>query len=146
MTFQDPPLVSIVQPTYNRATYLRESIESCIDQTYPHWELIVVDDASTDETSEMLAAFSARDPRIRVIRHETNRRLPAALNTGFAVAHGEYYSWTSDDDRYYPCFLERTVPLLQERPDVDFLYTDIDVLDEQGRVVRREAAMEPEQL
>jgi glycosyltransferase involved in cell wall biosynthesis len=146
MGAQDAPLVSIVLPTYNRVSYLAESIQSCLDQTYPHWELIVVDDASTDGTADALTAFSARDPRIRVIRHETNRRLPAALNTGFALAQGEYLTWTSDDDRFHPCFLEKLVHLLQTRAEIDFVYTDIEILDVQGRVVRREPAMEPEQL
>ncbi|HEV2459378.1 MAG TPA: glycosyltransferase, partial [Ktedonobacterales bacterium] len=72
------PLISIVLPVCNGARYLAESIESVRRQTYPTWELIVVDDASTDdETPQIIAEFCARDGRIRSMRHETNRRLPS---------------------------------------------------------------------
>ena len=84
------PVVSIVLPTYNGSTYLGEAIESCLAQTYPAWELIIVDDCSTDATPALLAQYAARDQRIRVIRHEENRKVPGALNTGHAAARGSY--------------------------------------------------------
>ncbi len=140
------PLVSIILPTYNRAAYLVESIDTCLAQTLADFEVVVVDDASTDDTPQTLANLAARDPRIRCLRHETNRKLPGALNTGFAAARGEFLTWTSDDDRFHPTFLEETVGFLRARPDVDYVYTDVEILDEQGRVVRHAVAMEPEQL
>lgn len=126
-------LVSIVLPTYNGARYLREAIQSCLDQTYRHWELILVDDASTDETPTIIAEYVRLDPRIRSLRHEHNRKLPAALNTGFTVARGEYLTWTSDDNRYRPHALATLVAFLDARPDVDVVYSDYTVIDEAGR-------------
>ena len=107
------PLVSIVLPVYNGARYLPEALASIVAQSYPHWELVCVDDASTDETPALLAAWAAREPRLRVLRHAQNQRLPAALNTGFAATRGALLTWTSDDNRYHPTALATLVAALQ---------------------------------
>lgn len=140
------PLVSIVLPTYNGARYLREAIQSCLEQTYSHWELILVDDASTDETPAIIKEYTDLDARIRALRHDHNRKLPAALNTGFAVAHGEHLTWTSDDNRYRPHALATLVAFLEERPDVDVVYTDYTVINEAGQPLRAVQVEEPEAL
>lgn len=140
------PRVSIVLPTYNGAAYLAESIQSCLDQTYTDFELIVVDDASTDETPTIIADFAARDPRVRPIRHAANQRLPAALNTGFAAARGECFTWTSDDNRYLPNALAQMVAALDADPALVHVYADCEVIDEAGHTLRVEPAMEPLQL
>lgn len=139
-------LVSIVLPTYNGERYLAQSIESCIAQTYPHWELIIVDDASTDSTPEIIARYVTADSRIRSVRHETNRRLPAALNTGFALAQGEYLTWTSDDNIYRPYALERMVGFLRDHPEIGLIYTDYSYMDEAGNELRRRVVKQPERL
>src|SRR5438128_1966436 len=95
---QHQKLVSVILPTHNGSKYLRQSIESCLSQTYLDIELIVVDDGSMDETSAILESLT--DDRVRKIRHQTNRGLSAALNTGCAEARGEYLTWTSDDNLY----------------------------------------------
>lgn len=97
---ENSPKVSIVLPTYNGARYLRQSIDSCLGQTYRNLELIVVDDASTDTTPEIIRSY--QDPRIRVIRHEKSKMLPESLNTGFRAVSGDYLTWTSDDNYYVP--------------------------------------------
>lgn len=140
------PLVSIVLPTYNGARYLREAIQSCLEQTYSHWELILVDDTSTDETPAIIKEYTDLDARIRALRHDHNRKLPAALNTGFAVAHGEHLTWTSDDNRYRPHALATLVAFLEERPDVDVVYTDYTVINEAGQPLRAVQVEEPEAL
>jgi glycosyltransferase involved in cell wall biosynthesis len=116
---KDGPLVSIVLPTYNGAKYLRHSIESCLMQTYRNIELIVVDDNSTDNTREIVAGFA--DDRIKYIRHLVNKRLPTALNTGFANASGEYLTWTSDDNFYLTVAIEKMLSYLKEN-NCDFVY------------------------
>ncbi len=121
------PKISIVLPTYNGSKYLRQAIESCLNQTYRHMELIVVDDGSTDNTPEIIRSYA--DPRIKIIRNEKNQRLPRSLNIGFAAATGDYLTWTSDDNEYLPTALEEMLRFLQSRPDVDFVYTDMLVLD-----------------
>lgn len=128
------PVVSIVLPTHNGARFLRQAVESCLAQTFRQWELILVDDASTDETPRLIRESAAADPRIRSVRHETNRKLPGALNSGFALAQGKYLTWTSDDNAYRPHALARMVEFLDARPDVAVVYADYAVIDEQGDV------------
>lgn len=117
------PLVTIVLPTFNRAGRLAGAIESCLAQTHPHLEVIVVDDGSTDETPAVLAEFSARDPRVRALR-QTNARLPRALNAGFRASLGEYLTWTSDDNAYAPDAVALMAAALEANPDVGLVYCD----------------------
>jgi len=140
------PLVSIVLPTHNGSRYLEQALKSCVDQTYPNWELIVVDDASTDRTPRILAHFVKADSRIRSIRHEQNRKLPAALNSGFELAKGEYLTWTSDDNLYRPRAIERMVAYLERRPQISLVYTDYSVIDDAGNVTTQEKVAPPDLL
>ena len=117
----DPPLVSIVLPTYKRAHLLPSAIRSVLSQTYGNLELIVVDDNSPDATRDVAASFS--DPRIRYVRNEPNLKLPRALNRGFSLARGAYLTWTSDDNLYGENAIERMVEVLQKRK-CDFVYAD----------------------
>ena len=130
------PLISIILPSYNGSRYLREAIESCLIQTYQNWELILVDDCSTDSTPEIIAEYARRDRRIRSIRHEVNKKLPAALNTGHAAARGEYLTWTSDDNRWLPSAIEEMFRFLEEHPTVGVVYTDAVLIDDAGQYMR----------
>ena len=134
------PRVSIILPTHNGARFLPSSVQSCIEQTYQDWELIIVDDASTDETPREIEKLLKSEPRIRSFRHETNRKLPGALNTGFSRARGAYLTWTSDDNRYRPSALARMAEFLDARPEVDVVYTNHALIDERGEVVGYRAA------
>lgn len=125
-------LTSIVLPVYNGEAYLRAAIDSVLAQTRAEFELIVVDDGSTDNTPQILAEYDSRDPRVRVIR-QTNQKLPAALNAGFREARGEFLTWTSADNRLSPEFLECMVECLQRHADWDMIYANEDIIDEQGR-------------
>jgi glycosyltransferase involved in cell wall biosynthesis len=118
------PLVSIVLPTYNGRRYLAQSIQSCIDQTYSNWELIIVDDCSTDETPAIIERYVRQDSRITSVRHEKNRRLPGGLNTGFARSKGAYLTWTSDDNLYEPEALQVMVQFLEGNPGAGMVYCD----------------------
>ena len=116
------PKISIILPTYNGSRYIRESIASCLNQTYGNIELIIVDDCSTDATPQIIG--SLQDPRIKYIRNEKNQRLPRSLNIGFAAATGDYLTWTSDDNQFLPDALEKMLGCLQKNKDVDFVYAD----------------------
>jgi glycosyltransferase involved in cell wall biosynthesis len=140
------PLVSIVLPTYNGARYLDEAIQSCLQQSYSRWELIIVDDASTDDTPERIAAYLGADRRIIAVRHEINRKLPGALNTGFALARGDYLTWTSDDNRYRPHALATLVEFLEKHPGTDLVYSDYCRVDAQGEPTGLTVAPPPEEL
>lgn len=126
------PVISIVLPTFNGSRYLAESIESCLAQTFTEWELIIVDDASDDSTPQIIDRYVALDSRIRSVRHSTNRKLPAALNTGFAQARGSYFTWTSDDNLYKPTALENMYNTLMLHAGAGGVYASYDVIDEHG--------------
>lgn len=128
-------LVSIVLPVYNGERYLGEALDSVLAQSYTQWELIAVDDGSTDASPGILDAYAAANPRIRVI-HQPNQKLPAALNNGFGQARGEYFTWISDDNRLYPQFLARLVDCLQRRPDWDLVYANEDIIGADGEPLR----------
>lgn len=107
------PTVSVVLPTYNGEKYIRESIESILGQTLTDWELIIVDDYSTDSTPEIAEEYAAADPRIRVIHNDQNQKLPGSLNIGFRQARGSYLTWTSDDNMYLTYALEAMAEYLE---------------------------------
>jgi glycosyltransferase involved in cell wall biosynthesis len=131
----DRPLVSIVLPTYNGSRYIGESLESCVAQTYGNIEVIVVDDASTDGTPGLVARHAAASDRIKSVRHERNRRLPAALNTGFALAGGDYLTWTSDDNLYEPEAIALMVGCLEARPETAMVYCDMKKIGPTGEAL-----------
>ena len=91
------PKVSIVLPTYNGSKFLSRSIESVQEQAETDWELIIVNDCSTDNTLDIAQKYAQQDKRISVITNEQNKKLPASLNVGFSRAKGKYLTWTSDD-------------------------------------------------
>lgn len=126
--------VSIVLPSYNGARFLAQSLESIINQTFTDWELIIVDDCSTDNTYEIAKSYTDKDPRITVIHNETNKKLPASLNVGFAHARGKYFTWTSDDNVAKPNWLSVLVDYLDKNPDVDMVSADMDYIDENGNL------------
>lgn len=130
-------LISIVLPSYNGVKYIRQSINSILLQSYESWELILVDDCSTDITWQIMQEYEEKNPdKIRVIHHEVNRKLPAALNTGFLVARGEYLSWTSDDNCYKPGAFETMASYLDENPNVGLVYCDYSTINDQGELNR----------
>lgn len=131
--FYASPKVSIVLPTYNDACFLPQAIRSILRQTWADYELIIVNDGSTDETATLLQPYSV-DPRIHII-HKQNEGLPRALNTGFEAATGQYLTWTSSDNILLPTMLERLVTALDSRPDVGLVYADWQVIDDAGTVL-----------
>jgi len=108
--------------------------------------LIIVDDGSTDETSHIIAEYAQKDQRVRFVRHAVNKKLPASLNTGFAQARGELLTWTSDDNCFRPTALKVMAGFLETHPDVDVVYAERSLIDEEGRVVGYEVARPPEEL
>jgi glycosyltransferase involved in cell wall biosynthesis len=120
--------VSVIIRTYNRAYIVAEAIESALNQTYGDFEVLVVDDGSTDSTPEVVQRF--QDPRIRYIRHEKNRGVGAACNTGVAEAHGELIAFLDSDDLWKPEKLERQVGCMVRHPEVDAVFSDIEIIDD----------------
>ena len=128
-------LVSIVLPVYNGAKYLRESIDSILAQTYTNWELLILDDCSTDESPAIALEYEQKDPRIHYYRNEHNLRLPRNLNRGFSLARGDYLTWTSDDNRYRTTALERMHTALKNEPAAQFVFASCRIIDGTGKEV-----------
>lgn len=109
------PTVSVVVPTYNRSSRLEPTLRSALEQESIDVEVIVVDDASTDDTRDVVESFE--DSRLRYRRHETNRGGSAARNTGIEIATGEYIAFLDDDDVWAPRKLRKQVDYLEQKPD-----------------------------
>lgn len=128
------PLVSVVIPTRNRSSMLSRAIAGVLQQTYANIEVIVVDDASDDNTPDVAGAFD--DPRVRYYRHRARRYTSAARNTGIRHSRGEYIAFLDDDDEWLPAKLSRQMPLMmQAPPEVALVYCWMDHFDAQGRLV-----------
>lgn len=140
------PEVSIVLPTYNGAKYIKESIESCLSQTFDKWELIVINDCSTDDTLKIVTELASYDKRVKVYSNTNNKKLPASLNVGFKKAKGKYLTWTSDDNYYAPDALEKMLAVFKTNQETDFVYADMIVIDEDGNKVSRRKLKEPNDL
>ncbi|MDO4168369.1 MAG: glycosyltransferase family 2 protein [Lachnospiraceae bacterium] len=128
-------LISIVLPIYNGEKYMRESIDSVINQTYQNWELLILDDCSSDNTSNIAQEYVKRDKRISYYRNEKNLRLPRNLNKGFSLAHGDYLTWTSDDNRYKPTALEKMYDALQKDLKAQFVFASCRIIDGNGKAI-----------
>jgi len=131
------PKISIVMPVYNtEETWLRLAIESVRSQIYPHWELCICDDGSTAlSVSRVIGEYSREDERIRVLMRPHNRGISAASNGALSLATGEFVGFLDHDDELTPDALCEVVTLLNEQPDLDFIYTDEDKLTGEGRRV-----------
>ena len=123
--------MSVCIPTYNYARYLPRAIESVLAQTYGDFELIVSDNASTDETQEVLATYS--DPRMRTFRNERNLGLFGNFTRCLELASGDMVKFVCADDWLAPAYLARTVPLMESHPEIGLLTTDGYFVDEAGR-------------
>jgi glycosyltransferase involved in cell wall biosynthesis len=123
-------VVSVVLPVYNQANMLADAINSVLGQTYPNWELIVVNDGSTDNFDDVIQPYLA-DRRIRVFS-QPNQKLPSALNNGFMRARGEYLTWTSADNIMLPRQIEVLLNALENNPDAGLAYSDYEAIDEDG--------------
>lgn len=131
------PLVSVVITTYNRPSYLRDAVESVLEQRYEAIELIVVDDHSETDTRAAIAALDVSSlTEFQYIRHDENRGANAARNTGIEAATGEYVAFLDDDDRWVPGKIDRHVEAFETAgSDVGVVYTGIEAIRPEGRVI-----------
>jgi glycosyltransferase involved in cell wall biosynthesis len=127
-------IVSVVIPAYNGARFLGEAIQSVLAQTYPHFELIVVDDASTDNTPEIIKQFN--DPRIKYILHEKNQGAIAARYTGTLASIGEIIAFLDQDDFYHPEKLQTHVTCYTRHPEIGLTYNPRFDLNNSAKTIR----------
>ena len=127
------PLISIAMPVHNAARTLHRAVSSVIWQTYPHWELILIDDGSTDATGRIAAGFS--DSRIKIVSDNRKLGLAARLNQALDICRGEYFARLDADDIAYPERLQRQVEFLQQHAEIDLLGTGAVVFGNDGAAV-----------
>ena len=113
-------LVSVIMPAFNASAHLSETIDSCLAQSYINFELLLVDDGSTDDTAELATRFAAAEPRIRLFR-TPNRGIAAARNVAIAQARGEFFALLDSDDLWMPDYLERQLGTLARHPSADIV-------------------------
>jgi glycosyltransferase involved in cell wall biosynthesis len=119
--------VSVIIPTYNRAYIIREALESALRQSYRDFEIVLVDDGSTDNTGEIIKGIC--DERIHYISHERNRGYSVACNTGIAAITGDLVGFLDSDDIWTPDYLERQVDFFNRHPEVDLVFSDSKIVE-----------------
>jgi glycosyltransferase involved in cell wall biosynthesis len=122
--------VSVVIPTYNRAYIIREAVQSALAQTHANFEILVVDDGSSDNTQEIVESFHSE--KIRYIRHDRNLGCSAAYNTGIKNAREELVAFLDSDDAWKPDFLESLLDLMSRHAEVDVVFSDTEIEDPTG--------------
>ena len=128
-------------PTYNRAKLLREAIDSALSQSVTNFRLLVCDNASDDETPNVVASFD--DPRLDYIRSDTNVGMIANFNRIIEETKSETVVLLSDDDVLRPGYLAGVLPVLESRPAVGVVHTALDLIDSETRVLRKAVALMP---
>lgn len=116
------PKVSIIMPVYNAEKYVSEAIESVRNQSYENWELIIVDDGSTDRSPEIIDAYFRKDPRIKSL-HQKKQGVSMARNFALCQTHGEYVTFIDSDDVYHPDRLYRMVQIFEKYPNCDIVFS-----------------------
>lgn len=129
-------LVSVITPTYNCAKYIGETIEAVQAQTYNNWEMIIVDDCSSDTTQEIVKNYSDVDPRIHYIYREINSGPAIARTEAMNIANGEYMAFCDSDDLWMPTKLEKQLKYMKEK-DYAFTCTAYEQIDEKGNGMDR---------
>lgn len=120
------PTVSVIIPTYNRAHLIGRAIQSVLNQTYKDFEVIIVDDGSTDNTEDIIKEFQKKDKRIKYIRHDKNKGGSAARNTGIKVARGEYIAFQDSDDEWLAEKLDKQMEVFKSvSAEVGIVYSDM---------------------
>jgi glycosyltransferase involved in cell wall biosynthesis len=141
VTPKEYPQVTVLMPAYNAAPFLRAALDSILAQTFTDFELIVVDDASTDSTPAILSSYS--DPRLRVVRLDRNSGVSAARNKGISLTKGSYLALMDADDISHPERLAKQIAYLDQHPQVAGVGCLIDFIDECGLLLYQESLHKP---
>ncbi len=131
---QSNKVVSIITPTYNSAKFIADTIESVVNQTYQNWELIIIDDASTDATLNIVKKYLQTQPNIKLLKNETNQGAASTRNRGIESAQGEYIAFLDGDDLWKPYKLELQLAYMQKR-NLTVCYSSYDLIDEAGNLL-----------
>ena len=127
------PRFSVVIPLYNKENFIENTIQSLLNQTFSDFEVLVVNDCSTDTSEQLVARFD--DPRINIIQHSVNKGLSASRNTGIKLANANYIAFLDADDLWKPSFLEKIDVLINQYPEASLFATKYEVLHKKNRIV-----------
>ncbi len=127
-------IVSILCPSYNHEKYVAGFIESVLAQTNPNWELVIVDDNSSDKNVDVIKQYS--DPRIKLIEHKWNQGINAGLNDAFAASSGDYISFCASDDKMCPDYIETIISTFETNTNIGVIYTDLYTMDSDGNFIK----------
>ncbi len=133
---ESQPLVSVIMPCYNMASFVSDSIKSVIAQTYPHWELLIVDDASTDKTVNIIESYAQIHSRIRFTIKKQNSGIADTRNQCIQMAQGQFLAFLDADDIWHPEKLEKQLCFMIEK-NVGFTYSTYDWIDEDGKILNK---------
>ncbi len=130
------PRISIGLPVYNGENFVKEALDSLLAQTFEDFELIISDNASTDATSEICRAYTAKDPRVRYYRNNENIGAAPNFNRLFELSSGEYFKWAHHDDMCAPEYLERCIEVLDREPSAMICHPKTRIIDEHGNHIK----------
>ena len=133
---ENQPLVSVIMPCYNIEKFIAYTIESVQRQTYPHWELLIVDDASTDGTADIIKSHQNQDNRINLIVKPKHSGIADTRNQCLKMAKGRFLAFLDSDDLWYPEKLEQQLQFMTER-NIGFSYSSYDCVDENGNPLEK---------
>lgn len=133
---ENQPLVSIIMPCYNMERFIAYTIESVQRQTYPHWELLIVDDASTDGTVDIIQTYCAQDDKIQLTVKPKHCGIADSRNQCIKMAKGRYLAFLDSDDMWYPEKLDFQIRFMMER-NIGFSYSSYDCIDETGNPLHK---------
>src|SRR5699024_7716859 len=119
---QTNPLISVITPAYNAEKFIHETIESVLAQTYTNWEMIIVDDCSSDKTADIVKSYEQEDSRIKLFQLEQNSGSAVARNTAMRNAGGKYIAFLDSDNLWYPEKLDKQLHFMQEK-NIAFSFT-----------------------
>lgn len=128
------PLVSIITPSFNSANYISNTIDSILSQTFTEWELLIIDDCSTDDSIEIITEWCKKDSRINLIQLHENSGAAVARNSGIEVARGRYIAFLDSDDKWLPNKLEKQLKFMQKN-NYDFTYTAYNKVTPDGTIL-----------
>ncbi len=133
-----PPLLSIGMPVYNGSNFIEKAIESILCQSFTDFELIISDNASIDETSEICRKFAEKDHRVRYLNNSENIGAAANFNRVFHLEKSKYFKWAAHDDELGPGYLEKCVNILEKNNDRVLCHSQVNVINETGAVIRHD--------
>lgn len=131
---ENQPLVSVITPCYNMEKFVAETVNSVRNQTYSHWEMLIVSDASTDRTADVLRSLAEQDERVKITINSSHSGIADARNQAIQMAKGHYLAFLDADDLWHPDKLERQLQFMQEK-QIGFSFSSYELVDETGKLL-----------